>query len=297
MHRVGLAAVLATTACVAASLIFAPAAQASGPAYCDPITNVCSVVVNIPGHGDGQQPGQGSDRGGARTVGDSTPSLADLCYSTPADPQPPASDPIWSGHAPGTGRVFVRVCPLTKTGPVSVMVWVANGAQPPSVTPAELARRALASLRLPSPAFARSPDEANSDNGIPYTWVNLWTWYWTNPQAWRVLTRRAAVGPVWAQVTVTPTALVFDPGNGSAAVSCAGPGRAWTPADGDGAPAAGGCGYRYQRVSAGGPVTATLAIRWAVSWRGSGGTGGTLPAMTTQTSATFAVEQIQAVTR
>jgi hypothetical protein len=44
-------------------------------------------------------------------------------------------------------------------------------------------------------------------------------------------------------------------------------------------------------------LTATLAIEWAVTWRGSDGTSGTLPVMRTQVTSTFAVQQIQVVTR
>jgi hypothetical protein len=40
-----------------------------------------------------------------------------------------------------------------------------------------------------------------------------------------------------------------------------------------------------------------VTVEWAVTWTGSGGAGGSLPTMTTQASSTFAVEQIQVVTR
>jgi hypothetical protein len=274
-------------------------ASANTPVICNPITNKCTVVVVSPGDLSGSRTGQrnvGRTRGRADAPSHGI-SLRDMCTTTIAVPQPPPSDPIWSGHPPGSGQVYVHVCPLTKWGPVTGLLWQPASARPATVTPAQLARQALASLRLPPPTFERSPRADNSDHGVPYTWVNLWTWYWTSPQSWRVLTRRAAVGPVWAQVAVAPTALVFDPGDGSGAVSCAGPGRAWRPDDDDRAPTSGGCGYRYRRVSASGTVTATVAITWTVTWQGSGGTGGTLPAMTTRTSSAFAVEQIQAVTR
>jgi hypothetical protein len=127
--------------------------------------------------------------------------------------------------------------------------------------------------------------------------VNLWTWFWTDPASWSVQTARAAAGPVWAEVTVTPTQLIISPGQtGTADVTCPGPGRPWTEADGNGAPAAGGCGFQYQHVSAS-PITATVTIEWSVTWQGSGGTGGTLPAMRTQATSRFAVEQIQVVNR
>lgn len=183
----------------------------------------------------------------------------------------------------------------TALTPSTRLIWL-PGPEPAGPTPEALARRALASLTLPSPVMRRSPTEANSDGGVPYTWVILWTWYWTEPASWKVLQARAQAGPVWAEVTVTPVRMVYTAGDGAKPVQCAGPGRAWTEADGNAAPSAGGCGYRYRRVSQA-PVTATLSIDWEVTWRGAGGTGGTLPAMQTDASASFTVQQIQVVTR
>jgi hypothetical protein len=202
------------------------------------------------------------------------------------DPPPEPSNPMWGGRT--TGAVYTCV------GVDGTWDWF--WAPPaPVVTPVQVARQALASVTLPAPVMRRSPTEANSDHGVPYTWVNLWTWFWTDT-GWGPLRARAAVGGTWAEVTVTPTRLVYVPGDGEPVVACAGPGRAWRESDGNGAPTAGGCGYRYRHVSAT-PLTATLAIEWAVTWRGSGGAGGTLPVMRTQATSTFAVQQIQVVTR
>lgn len=268
---------------------------------CDPVTGECKVVVTPPG-----SPGSPGNGGGnsptptcyANSVhapvpcsgGDSGPwSNQYQCYLRPQVPQPPLSDPVWGGHT--TGGIYW----CTTVPPSTSRIWI-DGPPPVAPTPEQLARQALATLRLPTLIAHRSPTEANSDHGTPYTWVNLWTWFWSDPASWTTLTARAASGGVWAQVTVTPTRLVITPGEGSAPVTCEGPGRAWTNADGNGAPTAGGCGYQYRHVTAT-PITATMTINWAVTWTGSGGTAGTLPAMTTQSSSSFAVEQIQVVTR
>ena len=100
---------------------------------------------------------------------------------------------------------------------------------------------------------------------------------------------------VSATVTATPTALVFDPGDGSAPVTCDGPGRPWTEADGSDPPSAGGCGYMYRAVTPNGPLTATTSIQWSVAWTSNVGAGGTFPVLTTQSSSSFLVEQIQVV--
>ena len=82
-------------------------------------------------------------------------------------------------------------------------------------------------------------------------------------------------------------------------MSCAGPGTAWAPGQyAKGAPSPSGCDYTYTRSTVGYPndeLTATYSIEWTVSWTGSGGAAGTLPAFTTSTTAVFAVAEAQAV--
>ena len=158
-----------------------------------------------------------------------------------------------------------------------------------------LAQEAYGLLRLPSPTIERSPDATNSDRGTSYTWVNLWTWFWTDPATFTPKAKTVNAGAVSATATATPTALVFDPGNGDAPVSCPGLGRPWSAADGNAAPANGGCGYVYRRIST--AVAATVSIHWTVTWTGSTGETGRLPELTTSASSTFAVEQVQVVNR
>jgi len=153
-------------------------------------------------------------------------------------------------------------------------------------------------LTLPKPSAKRSPDEGNSDpqnGGLPYTWTNLWTWVWA--AEWQTLARTVDLRGVSATVTATPTALIFDPGDGSAPVTCPGRGRPWTTVDGSDPPSAGGCGHMYRAVTPDGPLTATTSIQWSVAWTSNVGVGGTFPALTTQTTSSFLVEQIQVVTR
>lgn len=289
---------VAVAAVVVASVAQTVDAQAAGVA-CNPLVRKCGVIVTDPPTtgpgGGGGAPGKDAClRDGAPVPCTSTGgtwSNALQCYLKLADPQPPASDPVWGGHSDGA----VYWCSTSfGLAPVSRLVWLAT--PPTGPTPEELARRAFNSLTIPRPLMRRSPIESNADGGVSYTWVNLWTWVWTEPQTWSPLSARAAAGAVWAEVVVTPTRLTFVPGDGGAGVVCPGPGRPWREADGNAAPTAGGCGYRYKHVAAT-PVTATLSIEWQVTWRGSGGTGGTLPAMTTQASSSFAVQQVQVVTR
>jgi hypothetical protein len=177
--------------------------------------------------------------------------------------------------------------------------FAAAGAVPlPPPDPAVLAQQARTELTLPSPVARRSPPETNSDpanGGLPYTWVGLSTFFWV--EGWQPMSRTVELRGVSATVTATPTGLTFDPGDGAAAVSCAGPGRPWTVADGNEAPSGGACGYTYRSVTPNGPLTATTSVQWSVSWTSNTGASGTFPASTTSSSSSFLVEQIQVVVR
>jgi hypothetical protein len=221
------------------------------------------------------------------------------CYAQVMSEPPPKDSPIWGGHTDGAiysctfytdGRAF--------PGTNGFSFWSAAApAGPAAVDPAVLAQQALRTLTVPAPTTGRYPAGTMQD-GQPFTVVNAYTWFWTDPGSFRTLTSRADAGGVWAQVAVTPTALSFTPGDGAAAVSCPGPGVAWQPSDGVWAPSPAGCDYRYPHSSIHQPdrqVTATYSIRWSVAWTSSTGASGTLPDLTTTSNATFAVAEVEAV--
>jgi hypothetical protein len=279
-------------ATLALSIHSASPAPPDTGAYCDPQKGICAVEVTKDGRPAHRQrkshPVKGSQRGEARST--STAPCRYVLY----DPQPPKSDSIWGGNT--TGAIYSYLCEEGQD--FVAVVWRGAppaGADGPAVTAAELAQQARALLKVPKPRFQRSPDQSFTDAGTPITWVNLWTWYWTTETSWRPTSKTASLGDVSATVTATPQTMTFKPGNGKPPVTCPGPGRAWTETDGNAAPSDGGCAYRYTRPSD--RVTATLSIRWSVAWEGSDGTSGQLPAMTTQTSDSFAVQQIQTVNR
>ena len=221
------------------------------------------------------------------------------CYAQVMADQPPLSSPVWGGHTDGA----IYVCTFYTGGRAfpgtnGFTFWSATApAGPAAVDPAVLARQALSSLTVPSPTSGRYPAGTMRD-GLPFTVVNAYTWFWTDPASFRVLTARADAGGVWAQVTVTPTALSFTPGDGAAAVSCPGPGVAWQPGDGVWAASPAGCDYRYPDSSIhqpDGQVTATYSIQWSVTWTSSTGASGTLPGLTTASNTTFAVAEVESV--
>lgn len=131
-------------------------------------------------------------------------------------------------------------------------------------------------------------------NGQPFTYVNLWTWFFTDPGTFGVQSLRLEAFGAWGEVSAEPTELTFTPGDGGASVSCGGPGRDWTEADGDDPPP-GGCGYVYRHAAE--SVTSTVSIGWHVTWAGSDGSGGTYPPMVTEASSPFTVLQVQVVNR
>ena len=240
----------------------------------------------------------GASEASAAQGGDSAVSSGE-CAWRDASGLPPTSS-AWGGNDPAAGTLLVNTC----NGPAQYL-FVPNAATgaaapppppPPPPDPAVLAQQAYGELTLPDPVAKRSPDENNSDpqyGGLPYTWINLWTWTWQTD--WQSRARTVELRGVSATVTATPTALVFDPGDAAAPVTCDGPGRPWTPADGSDPPSAGGCGYMYRAVTPNGPLTATTSIRWSVTWTSNVGAGGTFPVLTTQSASSFLVEQIQVV--
>lgn len=258
----------------------------------------CVVTVGSPGHGGHPPVGGGAGSSQCLDQGKPVPCSRGAvgnwdaglgCYVALMTPQPPKSDPVWQGHT--AGAIYLcTVWPPRTTG--TSEIWL--GTAPIGPSPRTLAIRAEKTLRLPQPSGDRSPSQDQRFHGHPFSYVNLWTWFWTDRASWRTRSATARAGGVSATVTVTPESLSFEPGDGSPATVCAGPGRAWTSADGNGQPTAGGCGYRYRSATSQ-PLTSTQSIRWAVTWRASDGESGTLPDLTTSRTGQLMVLQVESV--
>jgi hypothetical protein len=195
------------------------------------------------------------------------------------------------------GGSFYNV--LCSDGTVYPGIYVPPAASnvPPAVALAQtLALRAVNQLQLPAPSVAMNP--AN------HALVNLPEWFWVAPSSWVTLRQRTQAGPVWAVVTARPTSTTWDPGDGSAPVTCMGPGTAYVKSESAESQHS-DCTYTYRRSSADQPqtgpdpndrfFTVTVTTTWSVTWAGAGGTGGTLPAMTRSTSFPLAVAEREAV--
>ena len=163
-------------------------------------------------------------------------------------------------------------------------------------TPASLAQEAVNRMQLPAPGVRHNPPGD--------ALVNLATWLWLEPSQWHPLRQRTAAGPVWAEVTATPIRSVWNPGDGTPALSCNGGG---TPYDTSKAPEqqSTDCSHTYTTSSAGQPqagpdandrfFTVTVTVYWRVSWTGPGGSGGTLPVMTRMSRFPLRVDERQAL--
>jgi hypothetical protein len=184
-------------------------------------------------------------------------------------------------------------------GSLSLAVYVPPSAPnvPPEVVVAgTLAQQATNRLPLPAPGAQHNP----SSDAL----VGLATWWWVDPLQWRPLQQRTQAGPVWAQVTARPVRSVWDAGDGSDPVVCAGPGQPYDrqrPAREQSSD----CTYTYLRSSASQPqrgpdpndrfFTVTVTVYWQVSWVGSGGTGGALPEIARSSSFPLRVVERQTV--
>jgi hypothetical protein len=291
MATVGLVVILAAAVVLASPVTSATSALAApGDPNPPPIvvtSGPAGGTVGIDVHNSGSQGGGGGSDQSA------TEPVSDPCARNPTGTACAAYD--HGRYCGAWAAVFLELVDLAPTGLGPLLRSVGCAQQTVELTPAVLAQQASGLLRLPAPTIERSPDAANSDHGVPYTWVNLWTWFWTSPATFTARSRTVSAGTVSATATATPTALIFDPGTGDVPVECPGPGRPWRTVDGNDAPADGGCGYRYRQVNT--SVTATVSIRWTVTWTGSNGQSGQLPPLITTASSTFAVEQIQVVNR
>lgn len=255
--------------------------------------------------GTGTTPGGGGSGGGSGHGGGSGRKVVDPCQHTSG-----YSRTLCKAGGGYNGQLWYNACSalytknaktMTLTDLNALLVGGGCPAAPRAVvppSPIELAQRALASFKLPLPAGHRSPNETLAYRGSPYTYIHLWTYFWTD--SWKTLSATARAGGNYATVSAEPVSLTFTPGNGSASVACDGPGRAWVGSDGNGAPTGGACGYQYSRPTGPGftnPVTSTQTVTWRLTWTGSGNTSGTFTSRTTSTSGRLNVLQIQVVVR
>lgn len=165
----------------------------------------------------------------------------------------------------------------------------------PTVNPYVLALQAENSLRLPSPSIHFDP--------AGFSIVNLATWLWIGGGIWHTYAVTATVGTVSATAVATPESVTWVMGDGGVE-SCGGPG---TPFDPTGpADQSTDCLHTYSTSSTGQPspdgnpndgaYPVVASVQWSVTWSAVGAQGGgALPPLSTSTSTSIRVEQVQSV--
>ncbi len=132
--------------------------------------------------------------------------------------------------------------------------------------------------------------------------VTVGTWFWVPRQLWRPVSVTAWImttyGPISVTTTARPHQLVYSPGDGNEPVTCAGPGRPWTPRMSDTTTTS--CMYTYRSAShtrRTGTYRARATIVWKVSFRSNLGIGGPLPSIRTSLPLTARVNELQVLVR
>lgn len=293
---------------VAVLLLLASVVGASGTAHAGvgPCDNsyVCVIV------GSGGTPPTGSGGGGGGTGGGGggacwygkTPmacyvpgigwlSATDGCYYMQMQPQPPTGDPLWQGHQPGDGAVYIRTCTLTAGGGTVTLWLAAPPPMPPQVTPAELAAWAIA--RIPRNPATIGSAPGDGQHGLVNSPVMLWLAKQGNDYG---NTFVPSANPAWAQASVpglSVTAYVWSTGvtwdTGEGKTVCDGPGVAFDQSVGF----VPGCSYTYNKANDGYVITATVG--WHVRWVASTGATGDFPLddMQSANQIALAVKEIQ----
>jgi hypothetical protein len=266
----------------------------AAPAFADyvvcPTPTSCYIVVTGPG-----DPGGGGGGGGGTGGGDDGGGEPTGCIYTLADPQPPAGDPAWQGHAPGDGAVYVKMC-KAPGGPTGItftteLIW-SGGAPVNTLTPAQLAQEAIKELPLRGPDIGISANLTPNGSGL----VGLPVWMWTavTPETWGPISRTAAVPGLSVTATAKAQRIDWNMGDGHT-VTCANPGTPYKPSyGGQSSPT---CGYTYSapsRTRPGGKYAITATTTWLINWAGGGQTGSLT--VTRQSQATVQIQESQVVT-
>jgi hypothetical protein len=207
------------------------------------------------------------------------------------------------GIAPGgptPGSWYSMTCTNAVTGAsFNQTLWIADQAPSPgtpAVDPHALALQAERSLQLPAPAMHFNPSETSV--------VNLPTWLWVDTSIWHPFSVTASAGSVSATAVASPASVTWTTGDGGVVV-CDGPG---VPFDGS-LPASGqttDCAHVYRVSSAGQPApdgdpndasfAVVATVSWSVRWTALGAPGGgSLPALTTSSSAGLRVQQVESI--
>src|SRR4051812_2161444 len=225
-------------------------AMAAAPVDCakqDAQTGICLVEATSPGQEADAEPVAGavSPGGGQPTGGDASP--LNPCTYTVADPQPWAGHPVWAGHGPADGTIWMYACPRPAgfgSGLWSGLVFLPNGAAAPAAPPVDpraLAQQAIDSMTLRAPEIEMAPPPGSASGlvGLP-----VWMWVERSPDTTGPARASASAGGVTVTAVAEVGRVVWDMGDGHS-VSC-GLGTAYREGAGIESP---DCGHVYAQAS------------------------------------------------
>ena len=243
------------------------------PLVIDPISGAHSGEGN--GSGDVPAPTCQNARGNeipCTLTGFGSWSSAKHCYVSRAEPQPPPTDPIWTGQT--TGAIYQCYVPPENApllfGAVSLF-WSAAPPVAPTLTPEQAAEIVVAGMGLSAVDIGIVPEPGPASVGL--VGLPVWMWAQRTPNTWGPLTRTANAGGVTITATARVNQVVWDMGDGDK-VTCTTPGTVYSDEYGD--RMSPDCGHRYTETSVGlpgdaYPVSATSS--WIVDWNGGGRSG------------------------
>lgn len=263
---------------------------------CPPDSPMCSVAGDLPGAPGGGSAGggEGGSGGGGPCVfeGEAVPcELDDFgsyvgggCYAR----QVPAPDPDPHG---GAGAWYQRTCGIY--GGTLIRYEAEWSLLPPGgvgPTPEELAREALAKIRLEGAAIGTAPGAGGAGLvGLP-----VWLWTAVTPNTWGPITASATAGALTVTITGRAVRIVWSMGDGST-VTCANPGTPYESRYADHpSPTCGHVYHQPSRIRSGGVYRISTVTYWRVDWAGGGESG--VIDTTRESATTLAVEELQVVT-
>ncbi|MFI7025146.1 hypothetical protein ACIBMZ_20760 [Micromonospora sp. NPDC049900] len=282
-----------------------PVAAARADYWVCPPVGPCFVVVETPGEeGGGAPPGGGGGTGTQECTsgGIVVPcwqagwgylNPADGCYYILESPQPPADDPVWEGREPGEGAVYRQRCFGSTIGD---LVWRADPppGTPGSLSPAELAARAVRELPMQGPQIGISP----SESGAGLVGLPVWLWTAVTPQTWGPITATASVPGLSVTARGQATKITWDLGDGQIIV-CDNPGTRYDKAK-HGASRSPTCGYdgysRSSRAQPDGRYAVVATTTWQVDWWVAGGGVTGAETVTRESTTSIRIDELQVVT-
>lgn len=153
---------------------------------------------------------------------------------------------------------------------------------------AEAALLARELLPLPDPDIATSPPADQPQL------VGVATWY-AIATTWQTYTATATLAGTSATVTATPTSARWDPGDGTAPITCTTPGTTYDPAHPG---TTSDCAHTYrQRTPTGTAIALTATITYTIAWTATDGTADTLDPLTRTTTVPLTIDDAQALIR